>query len=209
MNSPAHILIQAIQTCDPAQLAQAIATLQQQVAEQAKTLPAEDQSWARERNNPVRCTMPNMAGLTPLHVAAKAYATHTHRPELAYVFNAMVGMLLEAGASPWAAVGARRRELGQTVVQVCEGKLPPTLADWLAANINDRGDNDREGEFRDEALHPIGRNKSGHNDMAIHSTTKAREAREAAARKRNAKAIEAMHKARAARQSEVEEAAYA
>lgn len=209
MNTPAHILIQAIQSCDPVQLAQAIATLQAQVAEQAKTLPPEDQAWACERNNPVRCTMPNMAGLTPLHVAAKAYATHTHRPALADAFDAMVGMLLEAGASPWAAVGAQGRELGQTVVQVCEGKVPATLQDWLAANINDRGDNDREGEFRDEVLHPIGRNKSGHNDMAIHSTTKAREAREAAARKRNNNGIEAMRKARAARRSEVEEATYA
>lgn len=121
MNS-ARTLIDAIQSCSTCNLRRAIAQFKDQVNDELPDL-----------------------GVTALHVAAKAYATHTHDRVLSGVFNLMVRMLLGAGASPFAEVGTtyKARLLGTakvqgvdsrglTVAEVCEGKMPPALKEWFA-----------------------------------------------------------------------------
>ncbi len=183
MNTPAHILISAIQTCEPAKVAEAIAQLNAQADASVAHIDKADRAWERERINPVRMSMPDMAGLTPLHVAAKAYSAHVHQPKLAAAFNAMVQLLLDAGASPWAAIGASAKDPGQTVVQVCQGQVPPSLLGWLAATVADYSTEDRK-----DLGEAVGRKKAGHDWVEVHSTTRARLAREARARREAHKA---------------------
>lgn len=127
-------LIEAIQSCDPSQLSKLIATL----------------GSANDREAQVNSTVPNMQGLTALHVAAKAYSAHSQDAKLAPIFNEMVRLLLEAGANPVMSVGTTYRKQvvagfevlsvvnpGQNVIQVCEGRVPPALLEWYANTIDD------------------------------------------------------------------------
>lgn len=180
MNTPAHILISAIQTCEPAKVAEAIEQAQTAARIKWDELPHDVQRGLMP--NPVNAAMPGMAGLTALHVAARAYAAHEHDPKLAAAFNAMVQLLLDAGANPWLAVGAKVGDPGQTVAQVCQGKQPPALKGWLSHYIDDRNwlEMDESGDSRAPGAREL---KVGHEWLQLHSTTRARLKREAQKRR--------------------------
>lgn len=163
----AHTLILAIQSCEPDRLRQVIAQLDA-LADQEVSHLVKPEERALARRSKINDRVPDLLGLTALHVAAKAYSAHLTDPMLARVFNEMVQDLLDAGASPYAEVGAtyKRRWIGgeeimgvevpgQTVAEVCEGRLPPALMNWFAALR------------RDDA--PL----SGHDKKTSHSTSQA------------------------------------
>lgn len=85
-------------------------------------------------------------GITALHVAAKLYSINHKDPVLSKNFNEMVEILLTNGASPTLAMGKTYRkgtlgpnriivtdDPGKTVAEVCDKRLPPSLASWFAA----------------------------------------------------------------------------
>lgn len=147
--SHAHKLIAAIETCEPERLRAVIAQLQRLAQEEVEHLAPGDQYW--ERRCYINDRLPGSLGLTALHVAAKAYATYHQDPALANAFDTMVSNLLDAGAVPWLEVGAQgvsrssRGEPvvvavpGKTVPEVCEGRIPPSLAKWFAVQREEMG----------------------------------------------------------------------
>ncbi|WP_143048207.1 MULTISPECIES: hypothetical protein [Stenotrophomonas] len=86
------------------------------------------------------------SGITALHVAARLYSINYKDPVRSKKFNEMVEILLSNGASPALAMGKKYRkgtlgpnriivtdDPGKTVAEVCDKKLPPSLAAWFAA----------------------------------------------------------------------------
>ncbi|WP_165710293.1 hypothetical protein [Stenotrophomonas maltophilia] len=85
-------------------------------------------------------------GITALHVAARLYSINYKDPVRSEKFNEMVEILLSNGASPALAMGKTYRkgtlgpnriivtdDPGKTVAEVCDKRLPPSLASWFAA----------------------------------------------------------------------------
>lgn len=147
--SHAKTLIAAIETCEPRRLRAVIARLEDLAQAEVEHLAPGDQYW--ERRCYINDRLPGSQGLTALHVAAKAYASFHQDPALAAVFDTMVADLLHAGAVPWLEVGAQgvcrssRGEPmvvavpGKTVLEVCDGRVPPSLARWIARNCEQSG----------------------------------------------------------------------
>ncbi len=86
------------------------------------------------------------SGITALHVAARLYSINYKDPVRSAKFNEMVEILLTNGASPALAMGKTYRkgtlgpnriivtdDPGKTVAEVCDKRLPPSLAAWFAA----------------------------------------------------------------------------
>jgi hypothetical protein len=147
--SHAQKLINAIETCEPQRVRTVIAQLQRLAQEEVEHLAPGDQYW--ERRCYINDRLPGSLGLTALHVAAKAYASFHQDAALAAVFDTMVADLLDAGAVPWLEVGAQgvcrssRGEPmvvavpGKTVLEVCEGRVPPSLAKWFTMKCDAMG----------------------------------------------------------------------
>lgn len=142
---PAQELINAIQSCQPHLLRAVIEKLQRQAGVDLSQVELRLRHVVK--GNPVNDRLPSM-DITPLHVAAKAYAAHVDSPLHAWIFGEMVRDLLNAGANPVAVMGRTSRmarsgwgvveaEEGLTVAQVCEGKMPPALADFFAEHCDD------------------------------------------------------------------------
>lgn len=136
--SHAPQLVIAIQSCIAGRVRAVIAQLKALAEDEVKHLKGSDRLWSRK--NYVNDRLSGDLDLTALHLAAKAYSAHTKDRNLASVFNEMVGDLLAAGADPWLEVGARsspcrglglNKTQGQTVVEVCEGRIPPALSAWI------------------------------------------------------------------------------
>lgn len=144
--SHAQELITAIQTCVPGRLRAVIEQLGRLSDDEVRHLPTKEQGW--ERKNYINDRLTGSLEITALHLAAKAYAAHSSDELLAAAFNEMVGDLLAAGASPWLEIGGRKYKQvvdgrvivritpGQTVAEVCEGRMPPALTAWLAATCD-------------------------------------------------------------------------
>lgn len=139
MVSHAPQLVSAIQSCSPGRVRSVIAQLKALADYEVKHLTGSDRLWALK--NHVNDRLSGELDLTALHLAAKAYSAHTKDRNLASVFNEMVGDLLAAGADPWLEVGAKsnpcrglglNKTQGQTVVEVCEGRIPPALSAWIS-----------------------------------------------------------------------------
>lgn len=145
--SHAQELITAIQTGIPGRLRAVIEQLSRLSDDEVKHLEGSQRLWSRK--NYVNDRLPGGLDITALHLAAKAYSAHASDARLAAVFNEMVSDLLAAGALPWLEVGSKpiketlggremaRMSMGQTVLEVCEGKLPPALSTWIIANCDD------------------------------------------------------------------------
>lgn len=145
--SHAQELITAIQTCNPGRLRAVIERLNLLADDEVKHLAGTEKAWARK--NYINDRLPGGLDITALHLAAKAYSAHASDKTLGPVFNEMVSDLLAAGAMPWLEVGSKpvkekvgattkiRMTMGQTVLEVCEGKMPPALTEWVAANCDD------------------------------------------------------------------------
>lgn len=86
------------------------------------------------------------SGISALHVAARLYSINFKDPVRSEKFNEMVQILLTNGASPALAMGKKYRkgtlgpnriivtdDPGKTVAEVCDKRLPPSLAAWFAA----------------------------------------------------------------------------
>lgn len=86
------------------------------------------------------------SGITALHVAARLYSINYKDLVRSAKFNEMVEILLTNGASPALAMGKTYRkgtlgpnriivtdDPGKTVAEVCDKRLPPSLASWFAA----------------------------------------------------------------------------
>ncbi|WP_157173531.1 hypothetical protein [Stenotrophomonas maltophilia] len=86
------------------------------------------------------------SGISALHVAARLYSTNYKDPVRSKKFNEMVEILLTNGASPALTMGKTYRkgtlgpnriivtdDHGKTVAEVCDKRLPPSLAAWFAA----------------------------------------------------------------------------
>ena len=159
----AQELINAIQSCKPGLLRLVIARLQRQAGiDLSRVEPA---ARHRIKHNPVNAQLAQVMNLTPMHVAAKAYSAHEQDPDLASAFSEMVEDLLAAGANPW--IEATRPH--GTVAEVCEGRLPPALAQFFEDHCDDRRTSKQDAEL-----------------IRLHPTTVARiEARREAWRERN------------------------
>jgi hypothetical protein len=143
----AQILINAVQSCDPQQVEAAITTLNALSDARVAHLKGSERLWNRRSH--INDRLPGPLDVTALHVAAKAYAVHHQDLALAAVFNEMVANLLAAGAMPTLEVGARdmRHRVnghetfdvvrGQTVVELCDGHLPPALKAWCEEHWSD------------------------------------------------------------------------
>lgn len=141
--SHAQELINAVQSCQVDRLRAVIDQLNRLSDAEVAHLDGNDRLWARKSY--LNDQLEGPLDLTALHVAAKGYAAYKHDSRLASIFNEMVAVLLEAGASPWVEVGAtvvarphgNQRNPGKTVPEVCEGKMPPALSEWIAKECND------------------------------------------------------------------------
>lgn len=141
--SPALQLIEAINHGSTCALNHVIECLVERAQEEADA-----RKIGRWGTNYLDAQLPGTR-LTALHVAAKAYAHYRHDRNQAWVYDQCVKRLLEAGANPFIeALGTvRRREVmgkttsyldnGQTVLDVCNGVIPPSLKQWMADNIDD------------------------------------------------------------------------
>ena len=145
--SHAQELITAIQTCVPGRLRAVIDQLNRLADDEVRHLSGSERLWARK--NYLNDRLPGGLDITALHLAAKSYSEHASDPYLGPVFNEMVSDLLSAGAMPWLEMGAKpikvmvggvyqsRMGMGQTVLEVCDGKVPPALTAWVANHCND------------------------------------------------------------------------
>lgn len=124
-------MIDAIQSCRPEALRLVLRSMEQ--------LP--------DRVSVVNAHLEGPVNITPLHLAAKAYAAYADNPLLGCNFDRMVSDLLDAGACPWVEAGTKRwttnsgttrTELGQTVVEACDGKVPPSLQEWIRGSVKEK-----------------------------------------------------------------------
>lgn len=140
-------LIAAIQTTDPAVLRAEVERLM------AEHHQAKRRSPSKTVPNPLDDTLGALE-LTALHVAAKAYAVHRANPTLARAFDEMVQILLDEGANPALEIGVKRERRwlmgryvmmevapGQTVAEVCERHLPPSLTYHFETYVGGRNQN--------------------------------------------------------------------
>ena len=147
-------LINAVQSCNARNLQQVIARLKQ-IAEDDVTAQKtrKDQRWVRK--NYVDSPLAPL-GLTALHVVCKAYSVHHGDKHLAGVFDQMASDLLDAGANPYIEIGTKYRpqsncqgdmvlavdKHGQTVAEVCNGIVPPSLkvlyAQWRCDELTQK-----------------------------------------------------------------------
>ena len=173
--SHAQELINAIQSCQPQRLRAVICQLQGLAQADTSHLKRDDdRRWGKKCYINDRLT--GALDLTALHVAAKAFSANTADQRLSKVFDEMVRDLLEAGANPWLEIGVRKKlrdglgtssiSTGKTVVEVCEGVLPPALQDWIQDHCDAR------------STHRF--------NVATHSTTHAREESELAIKRAKA-----------------------
>lgn len=182
MTTHAETLIAAVQSGDPSQVRAVLAHLQRLAEKAIRRLPAKERQWARRSY--VDSRLPGPLGLTALHVAAKAYGAYRHDPNQAQAFDAMVADLLAAGACPWVEVGARGARVlangecifvashGRTVVEECQGRLPPSLMRWIAEHCDDRGSSKADAPV----LHPLTRARIAERTQAWRERRQAREA---------------------------------
>lgn len=123
---------------------QVIARLKQIAEDEVAALKAsKEQRWVRK--NYVDSPLAPL-GLTALHVVCKAYSVHHADMHLGGLFDQMASDLLDAGANPYIEIGATYRpqsnrqgdmvlaldKHGQTVAEVCNGIVPPSLKVFYA-----------------------------------------------------------------------------
>lgn len=134
-------LIEAVQSEDLQRLAVEVSRVK---AIQAKETAGELARTGCLALGLIDAELANTGGLTALHVACGNYKLH---PEKANTFDAMAGMLLEAGASAIKPVGERKEHVkrngigivrtvdpGRTIAEVCLGRVPPSVTAWVAGH---------------------------------------------------------------------------
>lgn len=189
--TPVQQLIQAIQSCSCEQLRQVICNLEEESDQEVRRMQKGDRLWARrskidDRMPGLGLTAlyvaakaysahsqdPKLAQVFDQMVASLLVAGASPFVAIGATYRTRMVPVMSKHSDPEIGtflggqkLGEREETIvvnpGRTVVEVCEGKLPPSLVNWFAANINDN------------------MKSAGPDHVQVHTTTKAREAAEA------------------------------
>lgn len=137
----AETLIHAVQSGDTEELQRAINTVTERVENRGFHAALVNQGLSG-------------SDLTALHVACKAYSHYARDPDLARTFDQMVQLLLDAGAVPGKEARIGRERI--TSVMACEGRIPPSLQNYLShraenswdRNVKSTSNKDRAAKLR-------------------------------------------------------------
>jgi len=140
--NPARELVDALEDCNTQALGKVIQRLQRRGQAELSTI-----RLVTSRDY-INAAVPGTR-ITALHVACMAYARSSDRNK-AWVYNQAVAMLLDAGANPFLeCLGTPERRWvhgkqqtvfrdGKTAIEICNGRLPPGLDEWIKAKCDDR-----------------------------------------------------------------------